>query len=92
MACGNCGHKARPHAMGRCYEGAGPNGLTVCGCSGWSPASSRAADYLCGVCKVARGFEWLGGQVVCWPCWRDAGRQGGEPMLAPGPLVKRVHA
>lgn len=91
MTCGDCGHKNRHHMMGRCFEGSGANGLTVCPCNGWSPASNKAVDYLCAACKTGRGFDWLGGRVVCWPCWRDREAAGvSEIVVKPGPLVRKA--
>lgn len=62
--------------MGRCFHGAGPNGLTVCICVGWSPASSKPADYPCAVCGLERGWDWFEGRPVGWNCYRDSERSG----------------
>lgn len=82
MPCGSCGHKSRFH------EAWPPCLVEKCQCQGWQAASNKAADYKCAACKKNRGYEWLSGRVVCWPCWRDHERDGKSEIVAkPGPLV-----
>lgn len=88
MACQECRHKSRDHAMGRCYAGTDPKTVNLlpalpCECSGWKPSSGRAADFPCAWCgPPARGWEWINGEAICWGCFRDAERAGQVPVPA----------
>lgn len=87
MPCGRCNHRSRFHPDGAWP----PCTMPKCECQGWSPASNKAQDFLCAACGKERGFDWLSGRVVCWPCWRDAERAGQAVIVAKArPLVRRA--
>lgn len=87
MPCGRCGHKSRTHVEASWP----PCEVPRCECAGWQAASNKAADFRCASCTVGRGYEWLNGRVVCWPCWRDNERAGlAEIVVVKAPLVRKA--